>query len=190
MNNFYKIVFFLFLFNNIFQFVFSMNDDEIVDQKITSQSKEILIKKKKSRKRKSKDEKICAICFKNLENKDRASLHCHENHVFCLKCITTWAMEPNIRGNPTCPMCRSSITVFGKNNLDLLDTIDDIADQVSKIKKMKQILRILKNGCFVLSVFNLSFFLFYIYVYFNSFLGSATSLQNQHYFDTFPVLQQ
>ena len=57
------------------------------------------------KKKTDSDEKTCAICYEEIENKKR--LKC--KHEFCKDCITRWV---ETKSEATCPICREKITGF------------------------------------------------------------------------------
>lgn len=52
----------------------------------------------------------CSICYETLQDDNKHILDC--DHIFCFTCIFKW-IEANY--NPTCPMCRSPITIYEDN---------------------------------------------------------------------------
>jgi len=55
----------------------------------------------------------CCICYEDIKNEEITTTNCE--HFFCEKCLLDWIKKT--KSEITCPLCRSEITEYEKNDI-------------------------------------------------------------------------
>ena len=78
------------------------------------------------------EEGTCPICGDSCLSTNQSDvpvqLTCHQLHVFCLECITTWLKSLEEISKASCPMCRTELFQHGVTETPLLEHPEDLPD--------------------------------------------------------------
>jgi hypothetical protein len=65
----------------------------------------------------------CVICYDNVSYMNLVKLNC--NHEFCESCIKNTLKHNNNYNNPSCALCRKTMSCFNVKNIEIYNSIAD-----------------------------------------------------------------